>query len=1222
MPQTAGPVSPGAISFDSAPSSRRASRSSFEFDLISQVADGRHPDEESGSYRLLDYFVAILSDVISHDCRYRVQHPRPSRPEWILHSIVLDILFFLSKELAYDQKAIHDLGVIALSAFPIFKHDALIRLMDLLTDTILPSFALSRIQPSGSSSQSPPLIPLSPGSPLSPSEIRVQLDNNQTFAIQVHSPTEEQGMLAVPRGTGQSSKSPRVPSSRSSSISLSRSPRGFQDSAMDAHVKSLVALTLLAILQQVPFSRSPLPVAKQLQKSIGDLLRIKPDLSADVLEMVAIVDSEMLMRRAIEVLWWIGSASLGHHVLGEKLNALDYESILLVRQGQQECNSSTGGTRNTTMKSDAPVPSRKATLEEKTIHRGDVATRGGTATSSGIRSKFSNRITLPRKISQGPESIPLYHAQQGAAVSPTVGVDLLADHELYPFMFTTPEGDQDGTLANHCERCELSVKGFGLYCYHSRSALHLECFYSLKRFSGVDCMQLGCALDSISRRNRHQLMYPLEKDLYESTTTQTFRIRDGHHLQLVNLFSTCLCSVCRLPLWGYHHQAYKCRDCGQLLHGDCKGTSQGCSVSQPLALRHLFPTTVSYVDLRQSFQEFYSGLISSWESQPAPSPVSGTSPTGFSSTQPKHRYLYEEASCNASALTLQLELLRAGIVRGEIQVHELNQENQIMDENLMVARGFELFTLQKYFVGLEQTLRAPTQPPSHSFHLSDFFEDVKPDSFLLFSTRYWSHLSALAKTMIKEAEATQLGYGQNFLTSQMDGLLQGDSIFAQGPDSGHDKLLAKHSVRTDHLPLETIYRFCMRRMGFQSAWTMQLVLQEWVKIGLLERLDGEVCLFENTTQDYAVSPLGISPPLPYSPTAQSGSGPSSSNGHGPALPTFQKSYFDISVGSGSRISKIRNVHCLFPMVTAIDPTSDVENLIQAIWRCLSSIDLSVNECGFLLLTRQGWPDPFMSDYTKERLLGCVFHWLLMEDDQLFVIHKAYASKGRKIPGVRVDLEEHMAKKRTTENIATISTATPAMSVPTTRATSGTMVNAGNTAGSLTVGVSMAGLASGLTQVANSRNNTGFSPSHFGTVGSYVTTRKLISKRFALPWLKQLMDLDPKGYVDMVYRQIRVMEREMAAEGEGEYHTEEQEQVRSDPSNPSMLIICDRDYYPRTRPLLAHRAIIHHRISAMPKWSATSNPSPSYVTLDSCLACFQAFFASGWKKLRGCWMAWR
>ncbi|KAG0055153.1 hypothetical protein BGZ83_009455, partial [Gryganskiella cystojenkinii] len=1139
--RTSAPSSPGGSSHDSPSSSRRGSRDSrgsrgsMDLDLLSlshHAQTVRHEDEDT-SYRLLDYFMAILSDIISHDCRYRVQNPRPSRPEWMLHTLVLDVLYYLSKALAQDHKAIYDIGMIALSAFPVFKNFALIRLLDLLTDGILPSFAMSRTQQFPLIT-SPPIAPENSGSPLSPSEIRVQLDNNQTFAIQVHSPTEEQGMLSVPQQHRPSLNSPRVNSSRSSSTSISRmGPSAQAQETMDMHAGSLIQLTLLAVLQQISFSKSPLPVAKQIQKSIGGLLTIKPDLSSDLLEVIAVVENEKVMRRALEVLWWIGRPSLGHLTIGEKFFPLDYDSILLMRQAQIERRGPINTTidlRGNTTTSESMFSFRRGSIDDSTLRN---TSRTETAGSSRFRARFPSRSSVPWKVSHGHEPSSATSNQQQSLPTP-VGTDFLADHELYPYMFTTTATQIDEAIEiNTCERCELVMKGFGLHCYHCRGSIHLDCFYSIKKFAGIDCAPFGCAFDGLSRRPRNQLMYPDESSVYEDLTNRTFRIRSGHHLQLVNLFSTCLCTACKLPLWGHHHQAYRCIECSQLMHLHCHGAVPDCNANaQPLALRNSFPTSITYEDLRHSFLSHYAKLHTTWESLQSANVVSGTfslSPTGTpASPQPKDRFSYEEASCNASVLTLQLELLKNGIQRGEIQVVEwivqqgsstndssnTSNSNNSSEANPMAASDFELLSMQKYFYDLAQLLQLPGQSSTvTTLFLSDFFEDRKPDQFLLFSEEYWSHLAALAKTMICDAEVSQPTFSHHYFFRQSDGGLNEDEdAFSLGLDSAQEKLLAGHSVRSSNMSLSSIFRFCMKRLEFQSSWTMQMILQEWVKLGLLERLDGELCLFEDAVID---APRVVE------------------RVHGtPGVPTVQTSSFEDDMANatssdptGKKRVAIRNVHCLFPLITAIDPTSVVEHLIHSVWRCLSSIDLAVNECGFLILSRQCWPDPFMSDYTAERLLGCVFHWLLLEDDQLLVIHKNFVSQGKKIPGVRHGLEEQIARKKMVHNGLNIS---------------GAGTEAGGT------GLNSSTMFGSTAAAQQSLRNSSTTSNTFGEVGSYMTGRKLLARKFAIPWLKKILDMDPDRYLDMAYRQIRILEREMAPESDGVFVSEvEQQRFRHD-----------------------------------------------------------------------------
>ncbi|KAF9905814.1 hypothetical protein EC991_001290 [Linnemannia zychae] len=1129
-PHYSAPASPGAASQESGHSN--------DADNFFQQAAGRYVEEVEGSYRLLDYFIAVLSDIISHDCRYMVQNPRPSRPEWVLHSFVLDILFLLAKSLAHDHKAVYDIGMIALSAFPIFKNHALVRLLDLMADVILPSFALSRTQYYASLSRSPPLTPLDSASPISPSEIRVQLDNNQTFAIQVHSPTEEQGLLSVPRQRKQSLNSPRMPSSRSSSTSIPVSDQATQaQDILDTHASSLIQLTLLAVLQQISFSKSPLPVAKQVEKSIGGLLRIKTDLSVDLLEVISIVENEKVMRRAVEVLWWVGKPSLGHLTLAEKFFPLDYDSIMAMRQNQQDWNppEMTNGMRNNTVKSDTLFSFRRGSLDESAIPMSEVASRSHSVGSFKIRHRLPHRPGLPWKLRHGSRHGSKANTHQEPTAVATVGTDYLAEHELYPYMFS-PEGEEakhDQYLKHSCERCEMTMHGFGLFCYHCRGSIHLECFYSVKHFAGIDCTQVGCALDSIFRRPRNQLIYPDEGGLYESNTNRIYRIRSGHPLQLVNMFSTCLCSACKLPLWGHHHQAYQCQECLQLVHLDCKGTAPECGgTSHTVALRHTFPTQISYEDLRQSFLEFYHDIVAMWRTSQANSSTPVMSRQSFtgppSPAISKDKFSYEEASCNCSVLTIQLELLKAGMARGEIQVLDWIQDGQTADQSLMAASGFELLAIQAYFSELTKQLQNAGSSPGLSLFLSDYFEDSKPDQFLLFSELYWGHFAAVAKTMINDSDAAELAFRHPFFSHSNEWNQREDDIFEHEIDAAQEQLLAGHSVRSANITLSSLFKFCMRRLGFRSPWTMQMVLQEWVKMGLLERLDGELFLFEASTMD------PISPPSERPIFRTFGREPPLAAPLSTALPTFQTSSYDNTDGK-SNVVTYRSVHCLFPIVTAIDPTPDVEHLIHSIWRCLSSVDLSINECGFLLLTRQCWPDPFMSDYTTERLVGCVLHWLLLEDDQLVVIHKNYASKGKKIPGVRIGLEEQLAVKR----------AVTGLNISGTGISDGVGMGTETGASSATMAATAAGNGTeiGGSSQANIRNSS-ITSNLFGSVGSYVMTRKLLAKKFALPWLNKVMELDVDRYKDICHRQIRILEREMAPEAEHDsFVAEDKEEFR-------------------------------------------------------------------------------
>jgi hypothetical protein len=70
--------------------------------------------------------------------------------------------------------------------------------------------------------------------------------------------------------------------------------------------------------------------------------------------------------------------------------------------------------------------------------------------------------------------------------------------------------------------------------------------------------------------------------------------------------------------------------------------------------------------------------------------------------------------------------------------------------------------------------------------------------------------------------------------------------------------------------------------------------------------------------------------------------------------------------------------CLFALPLNLDLSANVETLMTAIEACLSDIDLSVNEGGFLLLVRRAWPTEMSTNYALRRLMKSVLGWILAE----------------------------------------------------------------------------------------------------------------------------------------------------------------------------------------------------------------------------------------------------
>ena len=69
---------------------------------------------------------------------------------------------------------------------------------------------------------------------------------------------------------------------------------------------------------------------------------------------------------------------------------------------------------------------------------------------------------------------------------------------------------------------------------------------------------------------------------------------------------------------------------------------------------------------------------------------------------------------------------------------------------------------------------------------------------------------------------------------------------------------------------------------------------------------------------------------------------------------------------------------IFPLPLVIDYSTSVETLVSAIAVCLEDLDISVNEVGFLWLTRRCWPNGMASDYALHRLVGLIIGWIISE----------------------------------------------------------------------------------------------------------------------------------------------------------------------------------------------------------------------------------------------------
>ena len=76
--------------------------------------------------------------------------------------------------------------------------------------------------------------------------------------------------------------------------------------------------------------------------------------------------------------------------------------------------------------------------------------------------------------------------------------------------------------------------------------------------------------------------------------------------------------------------------------------------------------------------------------------------------------------------------------------------------------------------------------------------------------------------------------------------------------------------------------------------------------------------------------------------------------------------------------RLEHLRCNFPLPLGLDISTNVETLVSAVEACLTDLNLSVNEVGFLLLARKLSPDGMMSEYALRRITRSILSWITAE----------------------------------------------------------------------------------------------------------------------------------------------------------------------------------------------------------------------------------------------------
>ncbi|GLB34930.1 putative response to drug [Lyophyllum shimeji] len=536
-------------------------------------------------------------------------------------------------------------------------------------------------------------------------------------------------------------------------------------------------------------------------------------------------------------------------------------------------------------------------------------------------------------------------------------------HHFVPWRFPSdPEGPGlAGFSQPDCRSCSHPIRGFGLLCALCTCGVHFDCY---DQPEGSNLLQYSL----VSEPNVQRVaMYRFSGIPIEPYNAGRMLTRRGNHIfRPVNLFTLCLCIVCRKPLWGCTNQGLNCSVCKHFVHSACLSNTPNaefppCS-SSTLNADHV---NIDWKDLRSSCVDFYSEIL-----------------------QLSHEALamrsYEEISIFHAVMWTQLQIVTSGIALGSVVVMR-NGSNAAHAKQHKVDE-FELHHVVRW---CEDLLSSDSLPCSNA--MDDYMEEnhlARSQHFMMFD---WSILMYVCSAL--KSPYTDLPHASS---SDLLSVVQSSQLLTSDPEGSTQPFEA---VSLAHMRDALGYGFNVR-----SDVAARYLLSHLHHLGLFNRMDHNPVLFDG--------------------------------------------------------DDVVPIHCAFPLPIALDLSPNVETLVSAVEACLSDIDLSVNEVGFLLLVRRLWPNGMASEYALRRLTRSVLSWILAEDDHLVIILRDYLAKQKALPGVR-------------------SAQDPALwpSSQGTRPTPSSSVNNG---------------------------------------GDYLATRRALLSRYTRPWLLALHDLDTSAYAVLLY----------------------------------------------------------------------------------------------------------
>lgn len=769
-------------------------------------------------------------------------------------------------------------------------------------------------------------------------------------------------------------------------------------------------------------------------RALSYMMSCKPDLYLDILQVISHSTSEVKFR-ACQILLYYYFVSVGHVIVADPLPLLGTREELEIldrRRVQQEFEENRQNPQN-----QLNQPHRHQLLNF-------MAKQQNLNAPVDEDSVDDHHIWYPHIFNQKPLSTT---SDSSTSKNPNGNIFPLVIHDDMNEVF--------------CKECFKSIQGYGLRCFQCKGCVHYYCSSAVVNMQDQGVMfyvKPGGIQKVVTPQFCSIPPQPRFRDMVnrgilgwnmKSNSTQVCLL--GHTFHLVNLYTIIICACCGLPLWGISLQGYCCVDCNRFIHPQCLAEAEEknsfvktklskksgshpfdmCAPKEPLLESKL---QITQTELSKNLSQFYGDAL----------------PLNEESLQFRS---FEEVGTILNTLLLQENILHCGIAAGCILITQDSNAPLVFspvhqyfaDTTTPESTSNNTSTLDEkssHCPVLAKAIRLCTTYLSSgkcrgSTFLSDFYSNQlhSVDECILSKEEYLSHLSAMMKCLktsfVNDNIAATGSVIQPSATDRRRsagdsrGLLQVSPNPFTAWDDEDDEFGEGH-IPNEYLDRSTLLSWIMTNLNFKSRKAAEILLQHMCNLGLFERFDAAPILFN--------------------------------------LDIIQQ--------------EEKAVQCVFPVPYAIDCSATVESLINSIDACLQDVDLSINECGFLLLVRRCWPDPFMSSYTMERLIHAIVSWTFDEDERLLALHAELTSSSKSSNSRRSKQQTKWAQAALLSRVKGSNN---------TDRNQQTTFNHNKTAG----------VSSGASSI-------------------YVITRTALRDRYIARWMAKVHDMDKEAYTEILF----------------------------------------------------------------------------------------------------------